>query len=102
MSDKIPLDFDTQAPAPESGETGVTVDLPEHLDASLNELFNRNPLKWTSADRDQAIQHLRKSREIFAKEEAQAKTKGRKTNAKKALMTKGASNITLGDLGLDL
>lgn len=83
-------------------ETGVSVDIPEDLEPSLNELFNRNPLAWSKADREAAIAHLRKTREIFAKEEKQAKTSGRRTNAKKAIKSKGNANLTLGDLGLDI
>lgn len=82
--------------------TGVEVDLPEGTDPTLNELFNRDPLAWTDADRDLAIKHLRQTREIFAKEDSQARSKGTRANAKKAIASKGTKNLTLGDLGLDI
>lgn len=83
-------------------ETGVTVDLPEGIEPSLNELFNRDPLRsWRKEDRVKVIQHLRKTREIFAKEDKQAKAAGKKPQAKKAIASGGTKNLTLSDLGLD-
>ena len=82
-------------------ETGVTVDLPDGIEPSLNELFERDPLtSWSAADRIKVIQHLRETRKIFAKEEAQAKAKGKRTNAKAAIASGGNKNLTLDDLGL--
>jgi len=80
--------------------TGVEVDLPEGLDPTLNELFNRDPLEWESKDRAVVIAHLRETREIFAKEDKQAKTKGKPANAKAAIKSGGTKNLTLDDLGL--
>lgn len=84
-------------------ETGVKIDLPEGLEPSLDELFNRDPLKsWSKEDRIKVIQHLRETRKIFMKEETQARSKSKRVDAKKAIATGGAKNLTLKDLGLDL
>jgi hypothetical protein len=97
MSDKQEV-----AQQPPESETGVQVDLPDGIDPSLNELFDRDPLhSWSPADRIRVIQHLRETRKIFAKEDSQAKAKGKRANAKAAIASGGNKNLTLSDLGLD-
>ncbi len=82
-------------------ETGVTVDLPEGIDDSLNEIFSRDPLhSWSAEDRIRVIQHLRETRKIFAREDQVAKNKGKRANAKGAIKSGGNKNLTLDDLGL--
>ena len=80
--------------------TGAAVQMPEGLEPSLNELFDRNPLDWGEDDLNRVILHMRKAREIFHTEDTKAKSAGRRTNAKKALSSGGSSNLNLSDLGL--
>ena len=85
-------------------ETGATVQLPEGIEPTLDELFNRDPLQWGDADLEKVILHMRESRRLFQKAQTEAKKSGKskaKTSAaaRKAL-NKPTTALSLGDLGL--
>jgi len=89
-------------PAPQTNpnSTGVSIELPQGVEPSLNELFERNPLDWSDSDLSLVIQHMRKAREIFHKEDTAAKSAGRRVNAKGALAKGSPAQLDLSSLGL--
>lgn len=83
---------------PNSSATGATVELPQGVDPSLNEMFERNPLDWNDSQLNLVIQHMRETRKIFHAEDTAAKKSGRRVNAAAALG--GVKKLSLTDLGL--
>lgn len=86
-------------------ETGAVVQLPEGIEPSLDELFNRNPLEWNDADLDKVILHMRKSRHLFKKGLEEGKkgkdpSKTRANAAARKALKKPLSTLNLDDLGL--
>lgn len=81
-----------------TSETGATVELPQGVEPSLNELFERNPLEWDDSQYNLVIQHMREARKIFHAEDTAAKKSGRRVNAAAALG--GVKKLSLADLGL--
>jgi hypothetical protein len=59
---------------------------------SLERLFNRNPLSLTRLELNSIVSELRQQRQNFVAADSEAKTAGRRVNAKKAI-AKGKSAV---------
>lgn len=81
-------DDQSQSPSQDS-----TLPLREADPASLNELFERDPLSLNDSDVDSIVHQLRLARTKWAEEEAQKQASGKKSKPADA-------NLSLDDLGL--
>jgi hypothetical protein len=73
--------------------------IPEPLQA----LFDRDPLSLSRQDLNSIIEELRKQRKNFVEAESEAKTAGRRVNAKKAIAGGAkATSVSLDDLLKDI
>ena len=59
---------------------------------SLTDLFGRNPLSLTRIELNSIVEELRAQRKNFTVAEVEAKTAGRRVNAKKAI-AKGSGSV---------
>jgi hypothetical protein len=85
-----PNDSQDQGPAQNQGPAQP---LREADPASLNELFERDPLSLTDSDVESIVAQLRVARSKWAEEEAQKQSRGKKSKPADA-------NLNLDDLGL--
>lgn len=67
---------------------------------SLDELFNADPLELTDEDLDTLVAEYRANRELWAKEEAAAKTQGRARRPKEYKQKIPKGQLSLSDIGL--
>lgn len=76
----------------------------ETLPWSFNEMMGRQPKTWSPQDIQHLIENLRKSRNQWAEEEAQARAAGKKTP--RAKLPKGSSDpalpLSLDDLDIKI
>lgn len=70
------------------------------MGTTLSELFEKNPMELTRAQRDQIVSALRERRALWLTERANAKSAGRKPRLSENATSAKLRGLDLGDLDL--
>lgn len=93
-SSSLPLDL----PAADQAQLEALGNIPP----SLERLFNRDPLTLTRIELNSIVAELRQQRQNFVAADSEAKTAGRRVNAKKAIAKGKGAVPDLADILKDL